>query len=354
MNTPVKQAGFLLLALALLLSACRAQTEAPTPTTDPGLVLTAAAETAVARGTQQALATASAQVPTATVTPTLTQPSTATITPTLATQAITQQPAQTGIDWLSFVADVTVADGTTFKPGETFTKTWRLLNQGTTTWTTAYSLVFVSGNQMGGAASVPLTVQVAPGATLDISVNLTAPASAGSYTGNWMLRNAAGKNFGLGPNADVAFYVQINVAGAATTTATVTTTTTPGASVTQGPSPTATVATATVTQTPEVARVTSAQISVDQADVTGSCPHSFNFTAQFELSREAQVTYQLEAETGFPLSLPAPTTLTLSAGPHTVVYNLQFTATLSGWARLHITAPNDLVSDQVNFSLTCN
>ena len=55
-------------------------------------------------------------------------------------------------DWAQFIADVTVPDGTTYTPGATFQKTWRLKNIGTCTWTTSYALIFDSGNQLGARA----------------------------------------------------------------------------------------------------------------------------------------------------------------------------------------------------------
>ncbi len=58
---------------------------------------------------------------------------------------------------------------------------------------------------MSGAASIPFTSDVAPGSTVDISVDLIAPMEQGRYVGYWMIRNANGMNFGLGPNADQLF-----------------------------------------------------------------------------------------------------------------------------------------------------
>ena len=95
-------------------------------------------------------------------------------------------------DAAQFIADVTVPDGTIFAPGTAFTKTWRLKNIGTCTWTTAYSLVFVSGEQMSGPGSVALPTTVSPGQTVDVSVALVAPASAGTFRGYWQLKNASG------------------------------------------------------------------------------------------------------------------------------------------------------------------
>lgn len=121
--------------------------------------------------------------------------------------------AQSFCDQAQFVTDVTVPDGTSFSAGAAFTKTWRLKNIGSCTWSTGYSLVFSSGEKMGGPDSIALPSSVAPGQTVDISVNLTAPASAGAYRGYWQLKNASGGLFGIGSTAAKAFWVSINVAG---------------------------------------------------------------------------------------------------------------------------------------------
>ena len=114
-------------------------------------------------------------------------------------------------DKVSFIQDVTVLDDTRFSPGEKFTKTWRLSNAGTCIWTTKYALVFVDGDQMSGQSSQPFASEIIPGQTADFSIDLTAPASAGTYRGNWMLQNDLGERFGLGLDADKPFWVQISV-----------------------------------------------------------------------------------------------------------------------------------------------
>ena len=149
--------------------------------------------------------------PTATPTPTTT-PS-PTITPTL-TPSLTITPTPTKItpcDKAAFVSDLTVPDGTSFSPGFQFTKVWRLRNMGTCTWTTGYSFVFYRGEQMGGPTSVNIPSTVAPGQTVDIAVNLVAPALPGSYRGDWMLRNSSGALFGAGANGTTPIWVTINV-----------------------------------------------------------------------------------------------------------------------------------------------
>jgi Ig-like domain from next to BRCA1 gene len=129
----------------------------------------------------------------------------------------TNASAAPACDWAQFVADVTVPDGSIFDPGQAFTKTWRLRNIGTCTWTTAYTMVFDSGTQMGSTTSVPFTTSVAPGGTIDLSVPMTAPSSAGHYIGYWKFKNASGALFGIGFNSSKSWWVEINVRGTPTT-----------------------------------------------------------------------------------------------------------------------------------------
>ncbi|MFT3891417.1 MAG: NBR1-Ig-like domain-containing protein [Anaerolineales bacterium] len=125
----------------------------------------------------------------------------------------TDTPVPSACDKATFVSDITIQDGTTFAPNTPFTKTWRLKNSGTCTWTNAYKLVFQSGEQMSGPASINLTNSIAPDQTVDISVNLAAPATAGHYRGYWMLSNASGALFGIGANSNEPFWADIAVVG---------------------------------------------------------------------------------------------------------------------------------------------
>jgi hypothetical protein len=125
------------------------------------------------------------------------------------TPAITNTPAATATtgtgtgggastcNVMTFVADVTVSDGEEIAAGTPFTKTWQVKNDGTCDWTTAYLLVYSSGEQMSGPTSQPLAAAIPVGATGDISVQLTAPATAGDYTGWWAIADAAGAPFGF-------------------------------------------------------------------------------------------------------------------------------------------------------------
>ncbi len=88
----------------------------------------------------------------------------------------------------TFVKDVTIADNTLVAAGTGFVKTWRLRNDGSCTWgPDGFALVFTGGDQLGGPDQVPISTSVAPGQTIDVSVNLVAPTRSGTYTSEWML-----------------------------------------------------------------------------------------------------------------------------------------------------------------------
>jgi len=160
--------------------------------------------------------------------PTLTPSPTVTGTPPTATPTKSATPIPSTCDRAQFISDVTVPDGTTFQPNTTFSKTWRLKNIGTCTWSN-YSLIFDSGEKMGGPDSATIPASVAPGQTVDITISLTAPANAGTYRGYWKLKNSSGVPFGIGSAGTKSFWVEIKVAGTAITPVV---TVTPGTPVT--------------------------------------------------------------------------------------------------------------------------
>lgn len=190
------------LALIVFLSGCNFPNQVNQ--VDGNQALTIAAQTIQAQLTLDAVGlpigetpvppgTEAVQQPTITIAPTNTEPPpTATFEP---------------CDVAGFVRDVTIDDGTEMMPGTSFTKTWRVINEGTCTWTKYYDLVFEKGEAMDGDAVVQMTTgNVDPGSQLDVSVDLVAPDSAGTYRGTWQLRNADGFIFTLD-----GFWVEINV-----------------------------------------------------------------------------------------------------------------------------------------------
>ena len=238
--------------LALLLAACNAPS-APTP--DSKAILTQAAGTAAARLTEAAQAL---PPPTATQPPSPTdppapaaptnEPPTNTPVAAIDTQAPTATPTSppagsTSGDAASYVADVDYPDNTPIGAGEKLTKTWRIKNTGTTTWTTGYSLVCIDPGKFQCPEAVALSGEVKSGESVDIKVQLTAPTQAGTQKAFFRMRNAAGQFFKFDGTGDL--WIQL-VVGAAAGTSTVTAT--PGGSTA---TPTLEVTpTATLTPTP--------------------------------------------------------------------------------------------------------
>jgi hypothetical protein len=128
----------------------------------------------------------------------------------LISQSVPHARAATICDSAQFVSDLSYPDGTTVAPGSTFVKKWRLANNGTCAWNTTYRVVWVGGDQMG-STSVNIPVSVPPGQMVDISINLTAPASVGHYKSLWKLGNTSGVQFGVGNTSNESFWVDINV-----------------------------------------------------------------------------------------------------------------------------------------------
>lgn len=184
-------------ALAATQQAFIEQAVRATATTGAMQTQIAQLETQVARPTDTPEPTATQVPPTATPTPTVTP------VPPTATPSVPCNVA-------GFVDDVTIADGTILMPGTYFTKTWRLVNNGSCTWTRDYDLVYVGGDLMGGPGELPLPGSVAPGQQIDLSVSLTAPGSDGSYRGYWKLRDPNGTLFGINLKGS-SFYVDIRV-----------------------------------------------------------------------------------------------------------------------------------------------
>src|SRR5687767_11395074 len=198
--------ALIFIIIILILSACNLPSGTPT-SEEPNMVFTAAALTVQAQLTQPA------QFSTPTLPPTLLAPL-STNTSALPTAAAATFPpaasATAACDLAQFVRDVTIPDGTTYSPGASFTKTWRLKNAGNCTWT-GYSLAFESGDQMNGTS--PTTIgAVTPGQEVDVSVTLTASATPGSYRGYWGIRNASGGFIPvLGGTQGKTFFVDIEV-----------------------------------------------------------------------------------------------------------------------------------------------
>jgi hypothetical protein len=192
----------------LVLSACNLPSNKP-PTEDSNAISTNAALTVQAL-LNQSTPFSTPTLPPAAATNTAVPPPTLSIpTSTLAPVASATQTC----DLAQFIKDVTVPDGTNFNANDAFTKTWRLKNAGSCTWS-GYALVFDSGDAMSGVSPIAIGT-VSPGQEVDISVNLKAPASNGTFRGYWRIRNASGVLIPVqgGAQQGKSFFVEIKVGG---------------------------------------------------------------------------------------------------------------------------------------------
>lgn len=116
----------------------------------------------------------------------------------------TQPTAAACVNGMRFIADLNLDDNNMqspppVSPGQPFSKGWRIQNSGTCAWTTAYRLVFVSGNVPGasmGGQPTPIQGFVPAGNQYDMFVNLVAPLSPGIYQGIWQMVDEQNRPFG--------------------------------------------------------------------------------------------------------------------------------------------------------------
>jgi hypothetical protein len=115
--------------------------------------------------------------------------------------------------------DVTIPDGTRMTAGQPFSKTWRLLNAGSCSWTKEYAIIWFSGENFSTVREQTFSGTIRPGQSVDITVDMLAPRTSGMHQSNWKLRDPSGVLFGIGPAGDAPFWVRIEVEELATPTA---------------------------------------------------------------------------------------------------------------------------------------
>lgn len=209
----MKKSFIILVMITLLFTGCNLPGNDNIATEEsPELGFTHSAETMSAEITRLALQTSTTlEIPTITFTPSPTNTLFYTVTKTPIPCLL--------VSWSDATIDVTYPDNTVVTPGQAFTKTWRLTNAGTCTWNSSYQLVFDHGDTMGvpSTYSQPLTAgTVAPGQTVDVSVNLIAPLTSGTYTGYWRFKDPSNVYFGLGGSG--TWVVKIKVVNSVTVT----------------------------------------------------------------------------------------------------------------------------------------
>ena len=184
---PKKKIVVVLLLVGVLLSACNF----PLAFDDPADVENAVAETVVAYEAEEAEAVV---VPTLALLPTSTPMPT--ITPAAVEEEVVVVEATTTPCLSATAWDLTVPDNTKYAAGAGFDKSWTFKNVGYCVWSSDFKLVYKSGDKMNGPDSKTIGAEVKSNGEVDVVLSLTAPSTAGTYRGNWMLQSANGVDIG--------------------------------------------------------------------------------------------------------------------------------------------------------------
>jgi hypothetical protein len=93
-----------------------------------------------------------------------------------------------GCNNLALIRDVTIPAGTVIEKGKDFKKTWKVQNTGTCDWMYQYSLIPIGGDSLGGdITKIQKVVSVWDWS--ELSIELEAPKTPGTYVGYWRLSN---------------------------------------------------------------------------------------------------------------------------------------------------------------------
>jgi hypothetical protein len=301
----------LLVIITLFISACNL----PSNNTED-VASTAAAQTV------EALLSATPSGPTPSFTP-LPIPATLTPIPLPVSSNTPAATATTNCNTGQFITDVTVPDGTIMTPSQAFTKKWRIKNIGSCAWT-GFSLVFDSGESMGGPATKAIST-INPGQEVDLEVNLTAPSTVGNYRGYWRINTSGGVLVPIvNGNQGKSFYVDIKV---------------------QLP------VTVTNTPTPTPTNTTAPAFAVTGVTFTngGGCG-AFTATANITTNGAGSVTYYWVRSDGATDTVSHPAVVFTSASTQSVNTTWSVSATGTHWIDIYIDSPNHQQFGRASFT----
>jgi hypothetical protein len=210
----------------------------------------------------------------------------------------------------SHIIGETIKDGTVYKPGATFEKTWTLRNEGDCDWTSGYTYKFIEGSRMGGASSISVPSVIEPNEEITFKVNLTAPDKPGDYTGVWQLFADDGEELGR-------YWVKITVAAPAAPFA-----------------------------------VTSVSTNINNSNFSGACPQEIH--VDINITANGAGTVIFNPETSDLGNHPTNTFDFDSAGTQSTSYTWIVHASGNYWLKIHVTDPNNQTFGPFNLTVTCN
>ena len=205
--------------------------------------------------------------------------------------------------------DLNYPDYTYVTPGQSFSKAWVFTNVGACTWNTSYHVAFMSGDPMNGPGYQYLTYNVTPGGTIQVTLALQAPSTAGTYTGYWGIYDNYGQYFGK-------VWVTINTG---------TTSYNPSFQVTHA--------------TPYT------------TNYTGACPATITFSADIYTTMAGTVYYQWTKPDGTAGALTP--VIVSGTGPYTISINWPVTVDGTKTASLYIGSPNNQSFGSATSTVDC-
>lgn len=249
----------------------------------------------------------------------------------------TKEGDEIGEDRAEFISDVTIPDYTEVETGEDITKTWRIRNSGTTTWTTEYIVEFEKGEKLGAPTQIKLSKSVKPNEFIDISIEFTVPNAAGEYTSYWILKNEDGEKVGVAEEGKHLSIFMIITAVSDTGDS--------GSSSSGGIA--------------GGAKVTNATVTVNDASYSGSCPAQLTFTYKVTTSNAGKVNFQLKfnavSPTGYKFDPPPQYTENFSGGyTVTYTYTLFSANSVNATVKVEAVGSNTFTSAPLSFKVNCN
>ncbi|MCL4273960.1 MAG: hypothetical protein KJZ77_08830 [Anaerolineales bacterium] len=166
----------------------------PLPTFDPNSLQTAIVQTADAAATQTGLVQPPTSTPTSTPRPTHT--ATETPTPTfiflLPTLTFTNTPVTivpVSADYACQVFSQTPENNSIIARGANFDAKWEVVNVGVKEWDrNSMDYLYISGSRIHRQPLYDFEVNVAPRASVELTVSMRAPSDPGSYSTTWRIR----------------------------------------------------------------------------------------------------------------------------------------------------------------------
>jgi hypothetical protein len=107
-----------------------------------------------------------------------------------------QLPADQSSCTKTFAGSTNLSEGEEFQFGDLIQIVFTLVNTGTCNWDSEYSLIQIGGDLSPSSSSLALSGDVAPGGSVPLSVEYTAPAQPGAYLSVWKMEDSEGGVFG--------------------------------------------------------------------------------------------------------------------------------------------------------------